>query len=295
MKKVSWGVLSTANIGLARVIPAMQQGQWCDMRAIASRSLPQARAAADKLGIAQAYGSYEELIADPDIEAIYNPLPNHLHVPWTLRAARAGKHVLCEKPVAMDAAEAAQLREVADQVHVMEAFMVRFHPQWLRARELVRAKALGELRTVQCSFSYFNRQPGTIRNRADIGGGALYDIGCYPIMAGRFLFEAEPVRALALIERDPDFGTDRNVSALLDFGEGRRLDFSVSTQLVPYQRLQLFGSERRLEIEIPVNAPAGEATRIFLDDGKVPGGAAAVTETLPRPTSTHCRAMRFRG
>jgi predicted dehydrogenase len=282
VKKVSWGVLSTANIGVAKVIPAMQQGQWCDIQAIASRSLEQARAAAGKLGIPRAYGSYEELIDDPAIEAIYNPLPNHLHVPWTLKAARAGKHVLCEKPAAMDANEAAQLREVADKVHVMEAFMVRFHPQWLRARELVRdTRTFGELRTVQCFFSYFNRQPNNIRNRPDAGGGALYDIGCYPIVAGRFLFGAEPLRVLSLIDRDPDFGTDRSTSALLDFGSGRRLDFTVSTQSTPYQRVQAVGTQRRVEIEIPFNAPPNEATRIYVDDGKALGDASAVMETLP--------------
>ena len=281
-KKVTWGVLSTADIGLAKVIPAMQQGQWCDMRAIASRSLPQARAAADKLGIPTAYGSYEELIEDPRIEAIYNPLPNHLHVPWTLKAARAGKHVLCEKPFSMDAKEAGQLRDVAGKVHIMEAFMVRFHPQWLRTRALVRdSQAFGELRTVQCFFSYFNREPGNIRNRPEAGGGALYDIGCYPIVAGRFLFESEPLRALALVERDPDFGTDRTMSALLDFGGGRRLDFTVSTQSVPYQRVHAVGTQQRVEIEIPFNAPPGEATRICIDNGEALGGASAAVETLP--------------
>jgi predicted dehydrogenase len=281
MKKVTWGVLSTAKIGMEKVIPAMQQGQYCDIHAIASRSLDNARAAADKLGIAKAYGSYEELIADSDIEAIYNPLPNDLHVPMTLAAARAGKHVLCEKPVALSATQAAELREVADKVHIMEGFMVRFHPQWLRAREIVRSGALGELRSIQSFFSYFNRQPNNIRNNPAIGGGGLYDIGCYPIVTGRFLFEAEPLRAMALIDLDPDFQTDRIVTAMLDFGNGRRLDFTVSTQLVPYQRVQILGTQQRLEIEIPFNAPPGEATRIFIDDARILGGASAVCETLP--------------
>ena len=281
MKKVTWGVLSTANIGMLKVIPAMQQGQWCDIAAIASRSAETARAAADKLGIAKAYGSYEALLADPEIEAIYNPLPNDLHVPLTLAAARAGKHVLCEKPVALNAIQAAELREVADKVHIMEAFMVRFHPQWLRAREIVRSGAMGELRTIQTHFSYFNRQPANIRNRLESGGGALYDIGCYPIVTARFLFEAEPLRVMALMDRDPDFRTDRTVSAVLDFGSGRRLDFTVSTQSVPYQRVQVIGTEQRLEIEIPFNAPPGKSMRIFIDNGQQPGGASALTETLP--------------
>ena len=280
MKKVSWGVLSTANIGLEKVIPAMKLGDLCSLDAIASRSVHSARAAADAMGIPKAYGSYEELLADPAIEAIYNPLPNDMHVPWTLAAARAGKHVLCEKPFAMTADEAAQVRDVADKVHIMEAFMVRFHPQWLRAREIVRSGALGELRTVQAFFSYFNRKPDNIRNRLDVGGGAIYDIGCYAIVAGRYLFESEPLRVISLIDRDPQFHTDRTASALIDFGGGRRLEFTVSTQSTPYQRVHAVGTERRLEIEIPFNAPLGGATRLFLDEGKVHGNAQAVTENF---------------
>jgi predicted dehydrogenase len=281
MKKVKWGVLSTAKIGLDKVIPAMQASAWCEIAAIASRSPEQARAAADRLGIPTAYGSYEALLADPEIEAIYNPLPNHLHVAWTLAAARAGKHVLCEKPFAMSAADALALRALDPAVLVMEAFMVRFHPQWLRARALVQQGALGELRVVQAYFSYFNRQPGNIRNRSDAGGGALYDIGCYAVVAGRFFFGAEPLRAIALFDRDPEFGTDRLCSALVDFGAGRRLDFTVSTQTTPYQRLHLVGTRQRLEMEIPFNAPQGAAARIWLDDGRVPGARQALCEDLP--------------
>ena len=279
--KVRWGVLSTARIGWEKVIPAMQQGEMCSIDAIASRNVDSAKSWAAKLGIARAYGSYEDLLADPQIEAIYNPLPNDLHVEWTLKAARAGKHVLCEKPFAMNAREAAQIKEVAGQVHIMEAFMVRFHPQWLRARELARAGDLGELRTVQVAFSYNNPDANNIRNKPENGGGALYDIGCYAIVAGRFLFEAEPLRVMALIERDPVFKTDRLCSALLDFGQGRRLDFSVSTQSTPFQRVQAIGTKKRLEIKIPFNAPPGEAMRIYVDEGKVIGGRAAVMETLP--------------
>jgi predicted dehydrogenase len=280
MKKVHWGILSSAKIGREIVIPAMQQGQWSHVGALASRSLEQAQRVAGELGIAKAYGSYEELLADPEIEAIYNPLPNDQHVAMTLAAARAGKHVLCEKPFAMNAAEMEALREVAGQVHIMEAFMVRFHPQWLRARELVRSGELGELRTVQVFFSYFNRQANNIRNRPENGGGALYDIGCYAIVAGRFLFEAEPLRVMALMDIDPDFGTDRTVTAVLDFGQGRRLDFTVSTQSTPYQRLHAIGTHKRLELEIPFNAPLGGSTHLLVDDGSAPGGASAVTETL---------------
>ncbi|HOY36572.1 MAG TPA: Gfo/Idh/MocA family oxidoreductase [Piscinibacter sp.] len=280
MKKVVWGVLSTAKIGVKQVIPAMQLSPWCDMRAIASRSLPAAQAAADALGVPKAYGSYEELIADPEIEAIYNPLPNHLHIPLTLQAARAGKHVLCEKPFSLTAAEAEQLREVAGRVHIMEAFMVRFHPQWQRVRELVRAGRIGTPRAVQVFFSYFNDDPGNIRNQADIGGGAVYDIGCYAIVAGRYLFEADPARVIALVDRDPALGTDRTTSALADFGGGRQLGFTVSTQAQRYQRLNIVGTSGRIEVLIPFNAPQGEATTILVDTTGALDGSGVERETL---------------
>ncbi len=280
MKKVVWGVLSTAKIGWEKVIPAMLKSEHCELRAIASRNLEKGHALADKLGIPNAYGSYEELLADPEIEAIYNPLPNHEHVPMTLAAARAGKHVLCEKPVALTAKEAEQLREVADKVHIMEAFMVRFHPQWLSVRERVRSGELGEVRSIHTYFSYFNNDAGNIRNMADIGGGALYDIGCYPIVTARFLFDAEPERVIALVDRDPQFQTDRMVSALMDFGQGRRLDFTVSTQSVPYQRVQICGTKKRIEIQIPFNAPLGGSTQVLTDEGKQLDGSAVQTETI---------------
>ena len=281
MKKVSWGVLSTAKIGWEKVIPAMQQGSLCSIDAIASRHVDSAKNWASKLGIPKAYGSYEDLLADPTIEAIYNPLPNDMHVAWTLAAARAGKHVLCEKPFAMNAREAAQIREVAGHVHIMEGFMVRFHPQWQRARELVRSGELGDLRAVQVFFSYNNQDAGNIRNRPENGGGALYDIGCYAIVAGRYLFDAEPVRAMSLVERDPLFKTDRTASGIVDFGDGKRLDFTVSTQSTPYQRVHAVGTQKRVEIEIPFNAPPNQETRIFIDDGKVLGAREAIMETLP--------------
>jgi predicted dehydrogenase len=280
MKKVVWGVLSTARIGWEKVIPAMQLGQCCDIRAIASRDLKKGRALADKLGIPKAYGSYEELLADPEIEAIYNPLPNHEHVPMTLAAARAGKHVLCEKPVALTAMQAAELREVAGKVHIMEAFMVRFHPQWIQVRDRVKAGELGDVRSVQTYFSYFNRDAANIRNQADIGGGALYDIGCYPIVTGRYLFGTEPKRAIALVDRDPQFKTDRAVSALLDFGDGRHLDFTISTQSVSFQRVQVCGTQKRIEIQIPFNAPLGGSTQIFTDDGSRLDGGSTIAQTI---------------
>lgn len=280
MKKVAWGVLGTAKISREKVIPALQRSQWCDVQAVASRDLARAQAFAKPLGIPRSYGSYAELFADPAIEVVYNPLPNHEHVALTLAAARAGKHVLCEKPIALTADEAAALREVADRVTVMEAFMVRFHPQWLRARELVRSGALGPVRSLQAWFSYYNVDAANIRNRADIGGGALYDIGCYPIAVARFLFEAEPLRVVSLVDRDASFGTDRCVSALLDFGDGRRMDFTVSTQSVPYQRVQILGEKMRVEVQIPFNPTPTQACTLFLDKGPPLDGSAIERESF---------------
>jgi predicted dehydrogenase len=279
-KNIRWGIVSTANIGLEKVIPGIQVSATGTAHAIASRNLEKAQAAANDLGIAKAYGSYEDLLADPEIDAIYNPLPNHMHVPVTVQAVKAGKHVLCEKPIALNADEARQLLDLPKDKLVAEGFMVRAHPQWLKAREIVRSGALGELKAIQTFFSYFNDDPGNIRNMADIGGGALLDIGCYTMLAGRFFFDAEPQRVVSLIDRDPEFGTDRMTSALLDFGNNRHLTFSVSTQLTPYQRIQLVGTKQRLEIVIPFNAPQGEAVQIRLDDGSILGDGSMQSETI---------------
>ena len=293
MEPVRWGVISTARIGMTKVLPSMQKSPLVALRAIASRSLGPAGAAAAKLGIPRAYGSYEELLADPDIEAVYNPLPNHLHVPLTLAAARAGKHVLCEKPVALTAEEAGELSEFDGKVLLMEAFMVRFHPQWLRAREIVRSGQIGELRAIQVLFAYFNADPANVRNQLEIGGGAVYDIGCYPVAIARFLFGREPRRAIGLFDRDAAFRTDRLTSALIDFGDGARLSFTVATQLVPHQRVQILGTRGRIEIPIPFNAPPGQATRILLDDGSSLDGSSARTEQLPEADQYTLQAEAF--
>ncbi len=280
-KSIRWGILSTAKIGLEKFIPAIGRSQTGTALAIASRDMARAKAATTELDIPKTYGSYEDLLADPDIDAVYNPLPNHMHVPLTIRAVEAGKHVLCEKPVALNAEEARQLLALPKDRLVAEGFMVRVHPQWIRAREIVRSGELGELRAIQSFFSYYNADPGNIRNMADIGGGALLDIGCYPMVAARYFFEAEPRRAISLIDRDPVMKTDRLSSGILDFGEGRRLDFTVSTQMVPYQRINLCGTKKRLEIVIPYNAPQQQETVIRLDDGSILGDGAATSETIP--------------
>lgn len=278
--KVHWGVLGVANIAVQSVIPAMQQGEWSEVSAIASRDKEKAKQAAQSLGITKAYGSYEELLADSEIEAIYNPLPNHLHVPWTIKAAEAGKHVLCEKPIGLNAGEAQTLLAVRERtgVKIQEAFMVRTHPQWLSVRELINSGRIGELRSVISWFSYFNSRPENIRNQPEIGGGALLDIGCYPITVSRYIFGEEPRRVSGLIERDPEMRIDRLTSATLEFTSGRSI-FTCSTQLVPSQRMQFFGTSGRIEVEIPFNAPADRPTRIFIDDGSdLFGGGIEVKE-----------------
>lgn len=281
-KKVKWGVLSTARIGVYKVIPGMQLGQWSEIVAIASRDGKKAESVARKLRISKAYWSYEDLLADPEIEAVYNPLPNHLHIPWSIKAAEAGKHVLCEKPIATTVHDAALLLDARNRagVKIGEAFMVRTHPQWLRTRDLIQSGRIGELRAIVGVFSYFNRDATNIRNVLDWGGGGMYDIGCYPITMSRFIFGAEPSRVFGLLERDPDFKVDRLASVILDFPSGQCV-FTCSTQLVPYQRMQFLGTKGRIEIEIPFNAPNDRPCRIFIDDGRDVFGGGVSTETFP--------------
>jgi predicted dehydrogenase len=278
--KVRWGVLGVAAIATRKVVPGMATCDWSTVTAIASRDLAKAQEAARALGIPKAYGSYEELIEDPEVEAVYIPLPNHLHAEWTTRAAERGKHVLCEKPITLTVEEAEALIAVRDRtgVHIQEAFMVRTHPQWLAARDLVRSGRIGDLRSVVSAFSYFNEDPANVRNVPAYGGGALMDIGCYPITVSRFLFGEEPRRALGLVDRDPRFGTDRLTSAVLDFPSGQSV-FTCSTQLVPYQRVQVLGTRGRIELEIPFNAPPDRPSRILVDDGSdlLGAGVAALS------------------
>ena len=281
-KKVRWGVLGVAKIAVTKVIPGMQKGEWTEIAAIASRDRSKAEQAARTLGVPKAYGSYEELLADPEIEAIYNPLPNQLHVPWSIKAAEAGKHILCEKPLSMTKGEAQTLLAVRGRtgLKIGEAFMVRCHPQWLRTRELIRSDRIGQLRSLVGFFSYFNRDPANIRNLPEAGGGALMDIGCYPINVSRFVFGEEPSRVLGLIERDPEMKIDRLTSAILDFPSGHSI-FTCSTQLVLYQRMQFLGTRGRIELEIPFNAPPDRSCRILIDDGRDVLGSGVQTETVP--------------
>lgn len=268
MAKIRFGVLSTAKIGLQKVIPAMQRGQFTEITAISSRSVDQARAAAEELGIEKYYGSYEAMLADPDIDAVYNPLPNHLHCPWSKKAMQAGKHVLCEKPLGLEQEEIEDLIRTRDECGVKagEAFMVKSCPQWVDARERVRRGEIGDLRMIQAFFSYDNRDPQNIRNIVEVGGGGMWDIGCYPVVTSRYLFESEPRRTAAAFDFDPVMNTDRLNSVILEFDQGQAI-FGVSTQLVPFQRVHLFGTEGHLELVIPFNAPNDRPCTIRQDSG----------------------------
>lgn len=268
---VRWGVVGTASIATRKVIPAMQRAELCDVVAIASRDDDRAAEAAAALGIPRSYGSYGALLADPDIEAVYIPLPNHLHAEWTLRAADAGKHVLCEKPQALSSAQAIEMTEHCAKAGVllMEGFMYRLHPLWVRTRALVAEGRIGDLAAIEAVFSYSNVDPRNIRNVAEYGGGALMDIGCYPINVARMMFAAEPDDVKAVVRRDPTFGTDVLTSAVLDFG-GRHAVFTCSTQMESDQRVDLIGTAGRLQVEIPFNIPPDRTTRIFLFAGGDP-------------------------
>lgn len=269
MNKIRFGILGAAKIAVDKVIPAMQGGMHTEVVAIASRDGDKARAAASRLGIPRAHASYEALIADPDVDAIYNPLPNHLHLPWTRAAAAAGKHVLCEKPIGLDAAEARALVELRDRtgVRIQEAFMVWTHPQWRRAVDLARSGALGDVRSYVGMFSYYNDDPANIRNVPSWGGGGLMDIGCYLIITSRMIFGEEPRRVMGLVERDAQSGVDTLTSMMLDFPSGQAIGMC-STRVVPYQRVQVFGTKRRLEVEVPFNAPNDRPCRLWTDDGR---------------------------
>jgi predicted dehydrogenase len=266
MKKLRLGILSTAKIGLEKVIPGMQKSHNCEIAAIASRDADRAKAAADSLNIPVAYDSYEALLDDASIDAVYIPLPNHLHVQWTIKAMAAGKHVLCEKPIGLSATDAAELLHAQAQypnIKVAEAFMYRLHPQWQYVKKLEEDGVIGELRNIHSIFSYYNIDPSNIRNKKDMGGGGLMDIGCYCISLSRWLFNGEPARVMGLIEFDPELGIDRIASAVMDFETGMSL-FTCSMQMAPFQRVHITGTLASIEIEIPFNAPPDKPTKIWL-------------------------------
>jgi len=292
---VSWGVIGCADIAVKKVIPAMNGSELSHVTAIASRSPERARATADTLGITKSYGSYEELLGDPEIEAVYIPLPNHLHPEWAISSAEAGKHVLCEKPLATSSAVAKQMVDAAERsgVKLMEAFMYRLHPMWAEVRRLIADGAVGELRAIQSFFSYHNIDPDDIRNRVDAGGGALHDIGCYPVNVARMLFDAEPSDVIATIQRDPEFGTDVLTSAVLGF-DGRHAGFTCSTQLEDDQRVHIYGTGGRLVVEIPFNIPPDRPTRVLLiSGGDPPVDPDVVVHQIPAADQYRVQADAF--
>lgn len=250
-----WGILSTAKIGRDQLIPQIQDSVNGVVHAIASRDLTRARALADRFGVPIALGSYEELLASPDIDGVYIPLPTSQHIEWSIKAADAGKHVLCEKPIALDASQIGALISARDRNNVLvsEAFMVTYHPQWLKVRELIAAGAIGRLRHVQGAFSYYNRDPANMRNQPGLGGGGLPDIGVYTTVSTRLSTGAEPLRVQATVERDPDFGTDIYASVKADFGTFE-LTFYVATQMAARQLMVFHGDEGYLEVTAPFNA-----------------------------------------
>jgi predicted dehydrogenase len=278
--KLRWGILSTADIARKKVIPGMRTSPRSEVLAIGSRDEARGRAAADELGIPRVHGSYAALLADLDIDAVYIPLPNHLHREWTVAAARAGKHVLCEKPLALTAADAEQMVEACERegVRLMEAFMYRLHPSWVAVREAVASGRIGRLVTVQSWFGYHNDDPANIRNILDVGGGALYDIGCYCVNLSRMLFDGEPTRVAAAIERDPAGGTDVVTHGLLVFERGIA-SFACSTRTETDQRVHIYGTEGRISIDIPFNIPPDRPTRVRVVHGGNPPVDPAV-ETL---------------
>lgn len=281
MSTVRWGIVSTADIGMSKVTPAIARASNAEVVAIASRDGDRARAAADRLGIPTSYGSYDELLAADDVDALYVPLPNDQHAEWTVRAVEAGKHVLCEKPLAMTAAQAQQMVDAAQAAGVLlgEAFMYRHHPTWVEVVRLVRQGRIGDLRAVQTFFSYDNDDPANIRNRPENGGGATMDIGCYAINAARLLTGAEPVDVVSSVERDPQMGIDTLTSAVLTFPGGVQSTFTTCIRCESYQRVHVVGSAGRIEVEIPFNIPPDRTTRVFVTAGGDPPQAPA-TQTL---------------
>ena len=266
-KKINWGILSTAYIATEAVIPAMINSKYCNIKGIASRSYDKAKKVAKQFNIPKSFGSYQELLADKEIEAVYIPLPNHMHVPWAIKALEAGKHVLLEKPVALSSTEAQTLLDKSlkyPQLKIMEAFMYRFHPQWVKVKELISNGTIGNLKTIQSSFSFFEDDTNSIVNNKELGGGSLMDIGCYPISLSRYLFNSEPKSVSASIEYDPAFKTDILALGILEFEKGSSNFFS-ATQVAENQNVKIFGAKAFIEMEIPFNPPTDKKTRIIIN------------------------------
>ncbi len=283
MRKIQWGILSTANIGIKRVIPAILSGERGTIAAIASRDASRADGVAARFAIPRSYGSYEELLNDPEVDAVYNPLPNHLHVEWTVKALDAGKHVLCEKPLGIDAPQTQAIVAARDRSRkrVIEAFMVRHHPQWHRVRALARTGRIGAVRSIQSAFLFTMLDSNNVRNQAALGGGALFDVGCYPLVTARYVFGAEPTRVMALLQRDADLSVDTLTSGLLEFPGGGQLLFSCAFRAAAYQRVTILGTEGRIDMPVPFTPSKDFACKISIDSGKSLDGSTAQFEQFP--------------
>lgn len=264
---VRWGILGAARIARTRVLPALQASPWCAVHAVASRQEGVGRELAEAFGAARVHHRYEDLLADPLVEAVYIPLPNHLHIPYALQAVANGKHVLCEKPLALTAVEAAALREAPAGIQIAEAFMVRHQPRWIALRELLRSGAQGRARALHSLLSFCMTDADGFRNHPAHGGGAIYDMGCYAVMAARYMFEAEPVRVMAMADLDPATGADRLSSVMLDFGEGRHAAFTVSTAMALSQSLHVVCERGFIELPHPYAPVPAQKALIHIDTG----------------------------
>lgn len=260
-----FGVISTAKIGAQQVLPAIQQSKRARVTAVASRDSKKAAKLAKSLGAPLSFGSYEELLASDDIDAVYIPLPTSHHVEWTLKAAAAGKHVLCEKPISLKATDIKKLIKARDKhdVVVSEAFMVTYHPQWLKVKELIKGGKIGKLRHVQGAFAYYNTDANNMRNRPELGGGALPDIGVYPTVATRFVTDLEPKRVQANVTFDSTFKTDSYSSIKAEF-DSFELSFYVSTQMALRQNMVFHGTKGFIEINAPFNSNIYEGSTVQL-------------------------------
>ena len=254
MKPLNLGVLSVSGHFIKRVLLPLRDIDNVNIYAIASRDLDKAEKAAYEYAIPNVYGSYQDLLNDPEVDFVYIPLPNHLHLEWIKKSADAGKHILCEKPIAMNAKEASEAIAYAQSkgVKIMEAFMYRFHPQWIRAKELVQVGEIGGITAIQTFFSYNNPDPENIRNILEYGGGGIMDIGCYAISIPRYFLDREPVKVVSTVVYDSEFNTDKLTSAILDFGKAQAT-FTVATKTYPYQKVIIHGSSGNITVHIPFN------------------------------------------
>lgn len=265
-EKINWGILGAAAIAKDQLMPAIKQSTNSNLMALASREIEKAKIIAEANNIPKCYGSYDELLNDPQIDAVYIPLPNHLHMEYTIKAIQKGKHVLVEKPICLKSNDVEEIIKVMNdfpQVKVMEAFMYKLHPQWIKVKELITDGAIGKLKFIQSSFSFFDDNPKSIVNTKEYGGGSLYDIGCYPVSVSRFLFDDQPKLICANMEIDPNLGIEVTTNCILEFENGRSQFFS-SIRMKDNQNVKIFGTEGIIELVLPFNPLPNKQAEIIL-------------------------------